>query len=58
MLPDRFNRMLSVIKAIESTKRTMGQKQFSKLMQETFGQYFKTPLLQAKAIVQRSRDVL
>ena len=48
MLPERFNRMLSAIKNIETTRDQLGFKDFAKTIQHTFGKYYRTPILQAK----------
>lgn len=53
MQPERFNRMLSAIKAFETVRDESGQKTFSKTIQEAFGRYYKLPMLQSKAVIQR-----
>lgn len=50
MLPERFNRMLSAIKLVESTKDQMGYDNFIKVIHKTFGKLFKTPMLGAKVL--------
>lgn len=49
LLPDRFNRMLNVIKVLESTKKQLGSG-FVKAMQHAFKKYFETPILDSKII--------
>lgn len=56
MLPERFNRMLSAIKTLETVRNELGHKNFPKVIQETFGKFFRNSLLQNKVAVQRSKD--
>lgn len=58
MLPERFNRLISAIKALEVVKSQIGNKDFSRIIQETFGNFYQLPILQSKVIVQRSKDLL
>lgn len=58
MLPDRFNRMLSAIKVLETVRHQIGHNNFSKAIQETFGKFYQLPMLQSKVAVQRSKDLL
>lgn len=51
MIPDRFNRMLEAIKAIESVKEQFGQTGFAKIIQEAFALLYKTPILKGKVVV-------
>lgn len=51
ILPERFNRMLNVIKMLENLKQEIGKKAFCELMQEAFSHYFKSDILQAKIIL-------
>lgn len=48
ILPERFNRMLSAIKCIESVREQFGEANFATLVHDTFGEFYKTPILQAK----------
>ncbi|MBA3721868.1 MAG: hypothetical protein H0W88_05650 [Parachlamydiaceae bacterium] len=45
MLPDRFNRMLSAIRTIESAQHEYGKEKFSKVIEESFASVFNTPIL-------------
>lgn len=58
MHPERFNRMLSALRSIESLRNQFGHKNFVKVIREAFGTFFKTPILEAKTIVQKSKDIL
>lgn len=40
MLPERFNRMVSALKVIESARKEYGQSQFVKVIEETFGKFY------------------
>lgn len=46
MIAERFNRMLSVIKTIESVRNELGYAKFSKIVNEGFRKLFKIPILQ------------
>jgi len=52
LLTDRFNRMYSAIHTIESLRQLLGQANFAKVIQTAFGEYYKTPILQGKLIIQ------
>lgn len=54
MLPERFNRMISALKALESTKAEFGLN-FAKIVNEAFGRYFKTPILHALVVLPPSQ---
>lgn len=54
--PERFHRMNAAIKTIEGVCEQLGQKDFVKIIYEVFGKLYKTPILKAKAVVQKSRD--
>lgn len=56
--PERFNRMLSVIRTLEAVRNQIGSKNFPKVMQETFGKFYEMPILQSKVAVQRCKDKL
>jgi hypothetical protein len=58
MLPERFNRMLTAIKALEAVSHQLGHNNFVKTIEETFGKYYKTPILQSKVVVERCKDRL
>lgn len=45
--PERFNRMISAIRCMESTRLQNGEEQFSGIIQEAFGAYFKSHILSA-----------
>lgn len=57
MMPERFNRMLSAVKAIEQVREQFGQVTFLKIVLEAFGHLYKTPILKGKVVVQNSKDV-
>lgn len=46
--PSRFNRMLSALRSIESTRSTYGQEKFLNLISKNFSPLYKTPLWKAK----------
>ena len=50
MLPDRFNRMLSVIKVIENASSEFGAENFAKIIQEGFVLLFNTPILHSQLL--------
>jgi hypothetical protein len=50
MLPERFNRMLSVIKTLESVKNELGHVEFVKSVQIAFKGLYMMPLLSAKPV--------
>lgn len=52
LLSDRFNRMLSAIRAMETTQNEMGAERFGKLMEEVFLQ-LDWPLLQSVMLLPR-----
>lgn len=56
-LPDRFNRMLNAIKTVENIREHFGRAGFAKIIQETFGLYYKTTILNGKVVVQSNKDV-
>lgn len=57
MIPDRFNRMLSAIKAIESARIQVGKGTFPKMFQDVFGSFYKTSILKGKVVVQNNKDI-
>lgn len=57
MMPDRFNRMLSIIKSVELIREHFGNAGFAKIIQEAFGYLYKTPILSGKVVVQSNKDV-
>lgn len=57
MIPDRFNRMLSALKTIEGVRDQFGQTGFAKIVQEAFGDLFRTSILKGKVVVQSNKDV-
>ena len=50
MNPERFDRMLSALKTFESVKDLLGAVNFQKVIQEAFGLYYKTPILESKVL--------
>ncbi len=58
IMPERFNRMLSAIKAIESVHERLGHVNFVKVMHEAFGYLFQIPMLRGKVIIQSHTDEL
>ena len=53
---DRFNRFISSVKAIESTRDLYGRANFLKAILDLIGTHYHSPILQSKAVVGRSRD--
>jgi hypothetical protein len=51
MLPERFNRLLSVIKTLESIRGELGRAEFAKELHAAFDELYGMPLLDAKPIV-------
>lgn len=49
MLPDRFNRMVSVLKCLESIRDECGRQKYAKIIYKEFGPLYKTKILHAKA---------
>lgn len=47
LLPQRFQRIQRAMRTIETLRNELGYKNFAKLIQEAFGLYFDTPILQA-----------
>lgn len=45
MNPERFTRMIDVLKLLEYTQEEYGPKVFQKIIAEAFGPYYKTPIL-------------
>lgn len=48
LTPERFNRMISALKSIESVRSQFGVSGFAKVVQEGFGKLYKKPLLKGK----------
>lgn len=57
MTPDKFNRFVSVIKAIESARDQIGKEHFGKLIQEALSSFYKAPLLKGKIAVEDNKDI-
>lgn len=57
MLPNRFNRMVSAIKAIESTRDQVGKMAFPKMIQDVFGYLYRSPILNGKVVIQNNKDI-
>jgi hypothetical protein len=57
MMADRFNRVISVIKTMELVREHFGLAGFAKIIQKTFGQLYKTQILNGKMIVQSNKDI-
>jgi hypothetical protein len=51
ILPERFNRMASTIKCLESVKEQMGSGNFATRILKAFEGLYKTPILQAQIII-------
>jgi hypothetical protein len=49
--PERFNRMNSVIKCIESVQSELGHEDFTKMIHDVFGKYYKTSILKSKIMI-------
>lgn len=56
VVPERFNRFINLIKTIEAVKDEMGVN-FSKVVHEAFGHFFKTPILQAKIVLPKLVEI-
>lgn len=52
LLPERFDRLISVLRKIEATKEDIGAKRFKEAFDNTFGAYFKTPILSASTVLE------
>lgn len=50
LIPERFNRMLNVLKKIESTRNEFGPAAFEKIMQQAFGAFFKSPIFKSTSV--------
>lgn len=50
MNPERFNRMLSVLKTTENLKEEFGSKNFKLIIHEAFGDFYETPILDSLLI--------
>jgi hypothetical protein len=48
--PERFNRMNSAIKCIESVRSQLGKENFAMMIHDIFGEYYKTPILKSKIV--------
>lgn len=53
MLPERFNRMLSALKATEKARDELGAGDFAKKIQEDFAKLFKTSILHSNLLLPR-----
>ena len=53
MLPERFNRMVSALKSVESAKHEFGAENFVKVFQEGFLRIFNTPILHSQILLPR-----
>lgn len=53
MLPERFNRTLSAVRAIESTKDQLGKEKFAAEISKAFGDYFNENTLKCQALIPR-----
>lgn len=51
VLPERFQRMNSMIKCMESLRGQLGEKNFVLMIQDGFGDLYKTPILKAKVLL-------
>jgi hypothetical protein len=47
---DRFNRIMSTLKCIESIRDQQGADHFAKMIQNSFGHFYKKPILEAKLL--------
>lgn len=48
LLPERFNRMVSAIRLIESIRDEMGSVEFPQAIEDTFGPLYETPIIHAQ----------
>jgi hypothetical protein len=53
MLPERFNRMVSALKAVENARYEFGSENFAKIVREGFVRIFKTPILHSQILLPR-----
>lgn len=49
--PDRFNRAMSAIKTIESVKDQLGNSNFEKIMNDSFGNFYNSKILQSHILL-------
>lgn len=54
--PDRFNRMLSALKTIEYVHKEFGHAMFHKLINEAFGRYYKTDILDSVIVPCKTQE--
>ena len=50
VLPERFHRMINVLKIIENTRSEMGEGRFKEAIQETFGELYDSDVLGTKVM--------
>lgn len=50
LLPERFNRMISALKVIETTNQQLGHDNFVKLIRTAFGDFYDTPILTGNVV--------
>ncbi len=50
VLPERFNRMISALRTIESAKDHLGKDNFAMVIRDAFGDFFKTDILHATPV--------
>ena len=58
MVPERFNRMVSAIKTIESVREHMRYSNFVKIIHEAFGHFYQIPILRGKVIIPSHNEEL
>ncbi len=51
ILPEKIDRMIQAIKRIETTKAELGQREFKKMVMESFAKIYNTPILQSLTLV-------
>jgi|688.fasta_scaffold31213_3 hypothetical protein len=50
LLPERFNRMISTVKAIESVQDQAGRENFHQIISDAFGEYYRSPILHSQVM--------
>ena len=53
LLPERFNRMLSALKAVDNARYELGAENFNQIIQEGFSDLFKIPFLHSQILLPR-----
>ncbi|MFQ5729298.1 MAG: hypothetical protein ACE5GN_02945, partial [Waddliaceae bacterium] len=51
LLPDVFDRMINLLKRIEGTKQELGPRNFKKIINEAFGCFYDSPILESLVVL-------